>query len=106
LAVVSDAWPDLPRLHEALGMVDCFELYAISGVLGWTKPDPRLFRHASDSLGLSPGECLFVDDSVELVEAAAALGYRAVVMRRGGEPVPHHVRAISSLHGVLDLLGP
>ena len=33
MAVVSDAWPNLPDLHEALGMGDFFEVYAISAVL-------------------------------------------------------------------------
>jgi putative hydrolase of the HAD superfamily len=52
LAVVSDAWPGLPDMHAAVGLVDCFEVYAISAVLGCTKPDPRMYRHASDGLGL------------------------------------------------------
>jgi len=104
LAVVSDAWPSLPELHEALGMVDCFEVYAISAVLGCTKPDPRMYRHASDGLGLQPHECLFVDDVPELVQAAVQLGYEAVMMRRNEEPVPDGVRAVTDLRQVLDLI--
>lgn len=104
LAVVSDAWPELPRLHRALGMVDCFEVYAISAVLGCTKPDPRMYRHASDGLGLEPHECLFVDDVPELVAAAIELGYEAVMMRRNDEPVPAGMRAVTDLRQVLDLL--
>jgi len=101
---VSDAWPSLPELHEALGMVDCFEVYAISAVLGCTKPDPRMYRHASDGLGLQPHECLFVDDVPELVQAAVELGYQAVMMRRNEEPVPDGVRAVTDLRQVLDLI--
>lgn len=104
LAVVSDAWPSLPQLHEALGMVDCFEVYAISAVLGCTKPDPRMYRHASDGLGLDPHECLFVDDVPALVVAAMGLGYQAVMMRRNGEPVPAGVRAVADLRQVVDLV--
>ncbi|MFV5997734.1 HAD family hydrolase [Streptomyces sp. NPDC056231] len=34
MAVVSDAWPDLPGLHAALGIHHFFEAYAISAELG------------------------------------------------------------------------
>ncbi len=69
LAVVSDAWPTLPDLHADVGLAGYFEAYAISAVLGCTKPDPRMYRHASDALGVEPRRCLFVDDSPPLVEA-------------------------------------
>ena len=57
MAVVSDAWPNLPDLHAALGIDDFFEVYAISAVLGGTKPDPRDVparerRSASESGGV------------------------------------------------------
>ena len=90
LAVVSDAWPNLPDLHAAVGLVDCFEVYAISAVLGCTKPDPRMYRHASDGLGLQPAECLFVDNGADLVEAA--------------EEVRPGLTAITDLRALLPLL--
>ncbi|WP_234380204.1 HAD family hydrolase [Streptomyces sp. CMB-StM0423] len=58
MAVVSDAWPNLPALHAGLGIGRFFEVYAISAVLGCNKPDPRMYRHASTALGLPPGECV------------------------------------------------
>ncbi|MBS2966823.1 HAD-IA family hydrolase [Actinocrinis puniceicyclus] len=89
MAVVSDAWPDLPDLHAGLGIRDFFEAYAISAVLGCRKPDPRMYHHASSALGLAPADCLFVDDDPALVEAAIELGYAGRVIRRDadhGEP--------------------
>lgn len=82
MAVVSDAWPDLPDLHAGLGIHDYFETYAISAVLGCEKPDPRMYHHASTGLGLKPSECLFVDDLPELVSAAMALGYEGRALCR------------------------
>jgi putative hydrolase of the HAD superfamily len=84
MAVVSDAWPELPDLHRALGIDEFFEAYAISAVLGCRKPDPRMYHHASTALGLEPAQCLFVDDDPALVRAAIELGYAGRALRRGG----------------------
>lgn len=106
MAVVSDAWANLPQLHADLGIDDYFEAYAISAVLGCRKPDPRMYRHASDALGLTPAECLFVDDSPELVAAAIELGYQGRWMRRDGsadQDTDVSVPAIASLAEVVEL---
>lgn len=111
MAVVSDAWPNLPELHAALGLGGFFDAYAISKVLGCRKPDPRMYHHASEALGCAPADCLFVDDDPELVAAAVALGYRGCTMLRGGA-AERSARAergdgvpvIASLAEVLDLV--
>ncbi|MFZ3573238.1 HAD family hydrolase [Streptomyces sp. BH097] len=90
MAVVSDAWPNLPDLHAGLGIARYFEAYAISAVLGCEKPDPRMYHHASTALGLAPSQCLFVDDDPDLVAAAVQLGYagRALCRDATGSDVP------------------
>jgi len=105
MAVVSDAWPNLPDLHAALGLGDFFEAYAISALLGCHKPDPRMYRHASEALGLAPADCLFVDDDPALVAAAIELGYQGrAMLREGDEADPAGVEVISSLTELLDLV--
>jgi HAD superfamily hydrolase (TIGR01509 family) len=104
MAVVSDAWANLPRLHADLGIGEFFEAYAISAVLGCRKPDPRMYRHASDALGLEPAECVFVDDDPDLVAAALELGYQGRWMRRtGSEHADAAVPAVTSLAELIDL---
>lgn len=103
LAVVSDAWPTLPELHAGVGLAGYFEAYAISAVLGCTKPDPRMYRHASDALGLEPRQCLFIDDSPPLVEAAVALGYQGRAVLRDGTR-HDRVSSINDLTQLLDLV--
>ena len=103
MAVVSDAWPELPALHEGLGIGGFFEAYAISAEVGACKPDARMYRHASDALGLPPSRCLFVDDKAGLVAAAIKLGYAGRVIERGGRPTEGQVPAIQSLTELLDL---
>lgn len=102
MAVVSDAWPNLPDLHAGLGLHEFFEAYAISAVLGCRKPDPRMYRHASDALGLPPELCLFIDDDPALVTAAIELGYAGRAMCRDGE-LSAAVPSIRSLTEVVDL---
>jgi putative hydrolase of the HAD superfamily len=106
MAVVSDAWPELPDLHAALGIHEFFEAYAISAELGCNKPDPRMYHHASTALGLAPAQCLFIDDDPALVAAAINLGYAGLAMCRDAPPAAAsgEVPWISSLTELLDLL--
>ena len=103
MAVVSDAWPNLPELHDGLGIGGYFEAYAISAVLGVCKPDPMMYRHASTALGLAPEQCLFVDDTPDLVAAAIGLGYEARALCRDGGPPATTVPYITSLDQLLAL---
>ena len=52
-----------------------------SSEIGVRKPDPRIFEHALERLGgIAPERALFVDDFHGNVQAAEALGIRAVHM--------------------------
>jgi HAD superfamily hydrolase (TIGR01509 family) len=104
MAVVSDAWPNLPDLHAALGLDDFFDAYAISAVLGCSKPDPRMYRHASDALGLDPADCLFVDDSPELVAAAITLDYQGLAMLRDADADSGGVGDVPAISSLTELL--
>ncbi len=103
LAVVSDNWPNLPELHRGVGLGGYFDVYAISAAVGRTKPDPAMYHHASDALGLGPSACLFVDDDPRLVEAAIELGYQGCAVVRSAEPVSG-VPTVPDLRGILTLL--
>ena len=54
LAIVSNGPVNsIPNVLEQHGVYDLFEVSAISQGLGVEKPDPRIFRHALDYLGVS-----------------------------------------------------
>jgi HAD superfamily hydrolase (TIGR01509 family) len=106
MAVVSDAWAELPELHNALGLDGFFEAYAISELVGCHKPDPRMYRYASDALGLEPGECLFLDDAPDLVQAAIDLGYEGRAVIRPPHTATDGVPSIATLDEILPLLPP
>jgi HAD superfamily hydrolase (TIGR01509 family) len=47
----------------------------VSAEVGFSKPDPRIFKLVAQRAKLEPCELLFVDDTSRHVEAAAALGF-------------------------------
>ena len=55
-----------------------FEAVIVSGAEQLVKPDPGIFRILVDRHGLDPATTVFIDDLPRNVEAAAALGFRAV----------------------------
>jgi putative hydrolase of the HAD superfamily len=97
MAVVSDAWPNLSELHQALGISRFFEGYAISSLLGCSKPDPRMYAEGARALDREVDKLLFVDDCDDLVQATIDLGYRGVALLRSGEPPEYPVPWITSL---------
>jgi putative hydrolase of the HAD superfamily len=44
-----------------------------------TKPDPRIYRHCLEGLGVEAGEAVFLDDREENVEAAREVGIHAIL---------------------------
>jgi len=106
IAIVSDNSPGAEESFVWLGLSQYIDVYVISGNLGCCKPDPRMYAAGSGGIGLPPGECLFVDDDPELVEAAVVLGYQGVALGRTLPHPPARVPWIESLDGVLDWLPP
>ncbi len=59
-------------------MTPAFERFrhiVVSGEVGLSKPDPRIFALAARHAGGAPEELLFVDDSAGHIAAASALGF-------------------------------
>ncbi len=49
-----------------------------SSRLGFRKPDPRIYRHACDLLGVEPEHCVYLDDLGINLKPARALGMRTI----------------------------
>jgi putative hydrolase of the HAD superfamily len=56
-----------------------FDVLVWSYQLRMAKPDPAIYRYTLDKLGVQPAEALFIDDREVNVEAAIALGMKALV---------------------------
>jgi epoxide hydrolase-like predicted phosphatase len=58
--------------------IKLFDAVVLSAEIGVSKPDPRAFQIATDRLGVKFEESIFVDDLQHYVEAARALGMKAI----------------------------
>ncbi|HEY7123132.1 MAG TPA: HAD-IA family hydrolase [Ktedonobacterales bacterium] len=57
---------------------DVLDLAVLSGEVGCAKPEERIFLLAAELLHLHPGEVLFIDDALENVLGAQAIGMQAI----------------------------
>ncbi len=76
-----------PVARERFDFLAWFEGIVISGDVGVNKPDRRIFDHLAEQFGIEPEAALFIDDSSANVDAAKALGFRAIsspTLRRCG----------------------
>ena len=64
-----EALPKLDFLSE-------FDRTYVSGVMGVTKPDPRIYAMVEADCGIAPAALLFTDDKAENITAAARRGWR------------------------------
>ena len=81
----------LPEIDEI------FEVVVDSAFVGMRKPDPEIYELTLERLGdgVTPEDCVFVDDVDVNCEAAVALGMRAVHFQTAEQAIPE-VEAIVS----------
>ena len=72
-----------------------FDAVVLSGTAGVRKPQPEAYRRVAAELGVTPAECVFVDDLRSNVVGAAAAGMTGV----------HHVDLERTLEELSVLLG-
>jgi putative hydrolase of the HAD superfamily len=74
-----DVWPET----SFAGLFDA-EVFSCS--CGWRKPDPRIYEHALDQLGVDAAEAIFVGDGAnDELAGAERVGMRAILIHRPGE---------------------
>lgn len=56
----------------------------VSGNVKCRKPDRQIFEIALETIGRKPEDCIFIDNSVQNLETAAALGITPVLFNRDG----------------------
>ena len=105
-AIVTNVAPDRLQFQrnkiDALGLAPLFDAIVMSGEVGVHKPDRRVFDHATNLLGVSNKDCVFVGDNPNAdITGALNAGMEAVWIdvwgdgdRFAGNPKVHRVKSV------------
>jgi HAD superfamily hydrolase (TIGR01509 family) len=81
LGVASSSWREnIETVVEGLGLADRFEAFVGKEDVARHKPAPDAYLRAARRLGVSPGSCTVLEDSVLGVRAAKAAGMRCIAV--------------------------
>lgn len=75
--LLSNSWGHVDSYPRDV-LDELFDDAVISADVGMRKPEERIFLLAVERLGLSPSQCVFVDDTEGNIVAARALGFAVV----------------------------
>jgi HAD superfamily hydrolase (TIGR01509 family) len=81
VGLISNAWDGLRPWIRAQKFDDAFDDMTISAEARVAKPMPGIYQQALNALGVKAEESIFVDDFIENIHAASALGMKAIHFR-------------------------
>lgn len=85
MGLVSNAPPDTAKVIDALRLDRFLSSVVISGIVGYTKPHPEIFRIALRELGALPEESIHVGDLYDAdVVGARNAGVNGILLDRDG----------------------
>jgi putative hydrolase of the HAD superfamily len=77
--LISNSWGT--GRYDYAALQELFDAIVISGQVGLYKPQPEIYELGAQRVGVSPSECVFVDDLRENCEAADEVGMTSVIHR-------------------------
>lgn len=103
VGVVSNADGRIAQALARAGLDARLEVTVDSGAVGVEKPDPAIFDHALERLGVAPGATWYVGDSVAYdVAAAERAGLIPWVVDHAGTRPVRHPRTITGFEPLLE----
>lgn len=106
LAVISNADGKIENVLQRCGIPQCFRTITDSGIVGYEKPHPEIFRQALKSMNANAEESLYVGDvySVDYLGATGA-GMQALLMDVPGAYRGKGLPRVESLEELQIVLG-
>ncbi|MFO0621676.1 MAG: HAD family phosphatase [Polyangia bacterium] len=92
---------------EALGITDCFAVTLCAGEYPQGKPSPIPYQQAAQALGVSPQQCVAIEDSTAGIQSARSAGMHCIGVRVGnryGQDQSHAHQLVDTLLDVESLL--
>jgi putative hydrolase of the HAD superfamily len=81
--------------------LDKFDHVFVSCYLGMAKPSKRLFEYAINKMGVMPSEAVFIDDHIENVEGARAIGINGILFKKPNDNVEYLKKQIVKIEDSL-----
>jgi len=90
---------NLESLNKQMNLASFFgeKMFCIAHVNNKAKPDPALFLHAAEQLGVKPEECLVFEDSLPGFLAAKAAGMKCIAIKN-----KINIHLLEHVHGAID----
>jgi putative hydrolase of the HAD superfamily len=86
-ALLSNMVPEIgARLKQTFTLLSRFTHLTLSCEVGSVKPEPAIYRHVLEGLGVPASRALLIDDRVVNIDAARALGMHGIVFN-GYDPL-------------------
>jgi putative hydrolase of the HAD superfamily len=105
IAVVSNSDGRADEGLQAAGMLDRFEFVIDSQLVGFEKPDPRIFQAALDRMGVPAAESLYIGDLYEVdVVGARAAGMDVILLDPGRQYMGKGVRTAPDVSAAVGLI--
>jgi putative hydrolase of the HAD superfamily len=99
-----DAFQQKQKL-VSLGIADRFSTIVISGEVGMTKPDAKIFHLACRKAGVNPSDCWHIGDDINAdVRGSNLAGMKAVWLNRSGNKQLTGITTIESLQDLKKIL--
>ncbi len=93
--VASSSTPDRIALSLRItGLSDLFDHIFSATQVARGKPAPDLFLHAAKSMGVSPQDCIVIEDSAAGIQGALAAGMRVIGFVGGAHCGPEHAEKL------------
>lgn len=100
LGVASSSEPDfIQKVVDSLEISGYFEVIKSASEVANGKPSPEVFLETADELGVSPEDCLVIEDGRSGMKGATDAGMVCIGLIKGSEKYPAHekVKSLSEL---------
>lgn len=81
IGLISNCSNEVILLWDDSPLASVIQYPVFSSSVGLKKPDIEIYLIAAEKIGVNPGECIFVDDSVEYLRGASEVGMTGVLIQ-------------------------
>jgi putative hydrolase of the HAD superfamily len=86
LGLITVCTEDVELLWSESEFAGLFDVEVFSNSIGISKPDPRIYLHCCEELGVDPHDAVFVGDGAnDELEGARRVGLKAILIHKAGQ---------------------